>query len=246
MRIYYFDAGNTRLKLWCCEAGALTAEHSVAHHGCPADTLSGLPTEFAAAPDAVCGASVLAPEQLQDFVGACAALWGQVPQLASSGSACGLVRNGYADPGRLGVDRWLALLGAYDGARGLPVCVVDCGTALTIDVMLSDGEHQGGYILPGLTLMADALQLRTGGVRFGRSARHATWPGRDTAAAVGHGALLAAVALIDRLAADYGAVVVLTGGDAADIRPHLRSAVEHEPYLLLRGLQRYFGDAGIS
>lgn len=245
MRIYYFDAGNTRLKLWCCEAGVLTAEHSVVHHGRPADMLSGLPTDFAAPPDAVCGVSVLAHEQLQGFVGACTALWGRDPQLARSGGACGRVRNGYAEPGRLGVDRWLALLGADDQARSVPVCVADCGTALTIDVMLSDGQHQGGYILPGLTLMTDSLRLRTGGVRFDRSVRRATGPGRDTAAAVGHGALLAAVALIDRLAVEYGALVVLTGGDAADIKPHLRAPVEHDPQLLLKGLQRYFGDAGI-
>lgn len=245
MRTYYFDAGNTRLKLWRCESGSLSAEYSAAHHGRPEELLSGLPEAFAEPPDALRGVSVLAPEQLQGLASASLARWGLAPQLAKSEASRGRVRSGYAEPQRLGVDRWLALLGADDGARAGPVCVADCGTALTIDVMLEDGCHQGGYILPGIGMMAESLRSRTGGVRFDRLQCRETGLGRDTAAAVGHGCLLAAVALIDRLAVDYGAQVVLTGGDAGYLRPHLRSRVVHEPHLLLKGLQRYFDDAGI-
>lgn len=245
VRSYYFDAGNTRLKLWHCNNGAVVAEHSVAHHGAPGALLPLLPEPFAEPPDALFGVSVLAPEQLQGFVHACVAHWGLEPQLARSEAARGRVRNGYTEPGRLGVDRWLALLGADNELRAKPICVADCGTALTVDVMLADGSHQGGYILPGIGLMAESLQSRTGGVRFGSLECRETRPGRETAAAVGHGCLLAAVALIDRLAVDYGAQVVLTGGDANHIKPHLRAMVVHEPHLLLKGLQRYFDDAGI-
>ena len=68
----------------------------------------------------------------------------------------------YAKPERLGVDRWLAMLGA---AAIVPAAndrwlVIDAGTAPT-DAMLARQPqqllHQGGYIVPGLALAQSAL-----------------------------------------------------------------------------------------
>ena len=50
----------------------------------------------------------------------------------------------YDEAHTLGADRYLAML----GARGLthePLCVVGCGTAITLDVVERDGQHRGGY-----------------------------------------------------------------------------------------------------
>jgi len=66
------------------------------------------------------------------------------------------MRTEYEDPERLGVDRWLASLAAWLRCSA-NVCVVDVGTALTVDVVTASGHHLGGLIAPGPTLMQHSL-----------------------------------------------------------------------------------------
>ncbi len=66
------------------------------------------------------------------------------------------MRTEYDDPERLGVDRWLASLAAWLRCSS-NVCVVDVGTALTVDVVTASGRHLGGLIAPGPTLMQHSL-----------------------------------------------------------------------------------------
>ncbi len=78
-----------------------------------------------------------------------------VERITTRRVAAGVV-NGYADPSLLGVDRWLAVIGAYQRVQG--ACVVaDIGTAATVDVVAADGRHRGGYIVPGPQLMVASL-----------------------------------------------------------------------------------------
>ena len=48
------------------------------------------------------------------------------------------VRNGYREPGRLGVDRWCALMLRGRRCPG-PALVVMVGTATTVDTLAADG-----------------------------------------------------------------------------------------------------------
>jgi len=50
---------------------------------------------------------------------------------AAAASACGVV-NSYREPARLGADRFMALVGAWEMWQGA-ACIVDCGTAITAD-----------------------------------------------------------------------------------------------------------------
>jgi type III pantothenate kinase len=59
------------------------------------------------------------------------------------------VKNGYEDYERLGLDRWLAMLGGFHLASGSACLVLDFGTAVTADFIAADGEHLGGFICPG-------------------------------------------------------------------------------------------------
>src|SRR5690606_16101045 len=86
--------------------------------------------------------------------------WHLQPEFATVTASCAGVQNGYVVPEKLGVDRWLALLAAYTTAAG-PCCVVDCGTTITVDFVDRTGRHRGGYIVPGLHLMRDALSMRS-------------------------------------------------------------------------------------
>jgi type III pantothenate kinase len=158
-------------------------------------------------------------------------------------SAFGII-NAYTVPERFGPDRWAALIAArrrYDGA----VCVVDAGTAVTIDVLGDNGAHQGGLIIPGLNMMRRALLDRTqdilaatiepvrGGI---------TLLARDTRDGVDGGTLYTLVAVIDRVVTDVGAELgseptcVITGGDAAALLPLLAGEYHYAPELVLEGL----------
>lgn len=133
-------------------------------------------------------------------------------------SCRGLV-NSYAEPGRMGADRWVAMLAAWHMVAG-PFIVVDAGTALTIDVVDGQGRHRGGYILPGRKLMLSALGANTERVRYEGAVVPAVAPGASTAECVEHGVWLAMLAAVREVyAAQCAALgcppkVLLTGGDA--------------------------------
>ena len=77
----------------------------------------------------------------------------------SEREACG-VTNSYRQPRRLGVDRWVAMIGAR--AEFETTClVVDAGTAVTLDAIDGSGRHLGGQIIPGVRLMAASLASET-------------------------------------------------------------------------------------
>lgn len=250
VRTFFFDAGNTRLKLWLCDGGGrLLAEASVSHDGCFERALAALPGDFNEQPEALLGASVLGDAQDEEFAAACEKKWSLRPRFALSQKEQLGISNAYGDDYyRLGVDRWLALLGCDAGtlAPGQKICVVDCGTAVTLDVLSANGMHEGGYIIPGLAMMRQALRQHTAKVRHEPLQNESIMPGKNTAEAVEHGTLMAVVSLVEYLAASPGMAVVLTGGDASRIGRQLRCSYCEEPRLLLKGLQRYFSDAGIS
>ena len=91
---------------------------------------------------------------------ACRETIGRPPEFASSTDTAAGVRNGYSNPAQLGVDRWLAVIGAFHRHRDA-CCVVDAGTALTIDGVDATGQHLGGFIVPGPRLMVESLLTGT-------------------------------------------------------------------------------------
>lgn len=149
------------------------------------------------------------------------------------------VTNAYQVPANLGADRWAALVAAHRKFSP-PVCIVDCGTAITIDVLAAEGQHLGGLILPGLTAMRRSLYRCTDAIPE-VSGGNLSLLARNTNDAVASGTLHAAVALIDRVIAEVQATVeaevtcVVCGGDASLIVPHLARRATYEPDLVLLG-----------
>ena len=84
----------------------------------------------------------------------------------SQRNACG-VTNSYRRPRRLGVDRWVAMIGAFSEFAS-SLCVVDAGTAVTIDTLDKSGQHLGGQIIAGLEMMTNALRDGTSDIPSGR------------------------------------------------------------------------------
>ncbi len=156
------------------------------------------------------------------------------------------VVNAYAEPWRLGVDRWVALIGARARYPGRALCLASVGTALTLDLLDAAGRHRGGAIAPGPELMQRALLERTAGIR--RRARGGARAGRslytrDTRAAIEAGALLACAALIERAVGTatrrlgHRPLLLLAGGGARALQPLLRTRWRRDDELVMRGLQ---------
>ena len=79
--------------------------------------------------------------------------------MISQAEQCG-VRSSYAEPAQLGADRWAALIGARRRYAG-PCAVVNAGTTMTVDALSAEGIFLGGFIVPGLELMREALARNT-------------------------------------------------------------------------------------
>lgn len=163
----------------------------------------------------------------------------------STPEALGVV-NGYEEPGRLGVDRWLGVLAGYQLAGGC--CAVDCGSAITIDFVLPGGRHLGGYILPGLRLMKESLQLGTRNVAIDpdSEAEALLLPGQRTVEAVNHGIYLAAVSAVNRIYAEVcdregiALPLLLTGGDARVVARGIHAPHAIWPDMVYGGLEACF------
>lgn len=144
------------------------------------------------------------------------------------------VRNGYLDYSRLGLDRWLAAVGAYNLAGRRACLVLDLGTAVTSDFVTASGEHLGGYICPGMPLLRRELSTHTRRIRYDDSAAqqalHCFEPGRNTAEAVERGCALMLRGFVltqldvarECLGEEF--CIYLTGGDAALVRAVLPQA----------------------
>lgn len=188
--------------------------------------------------DAIWVSSVAHAEQDEALAGLLRRQWGVEPWFARSEAETHGLRNSYLEPERMGVDRWLAMLAARARCPGR-LCVVDAGSALTIDLVSAEGRHEGGYIIPGPGLMERALLLDTDRVRFSEAADYRLQPGCSTAQAVRHGIALAQVGAVRQALAEAGSglQLVMTGGGGAWLYEQLGRGGELVPDLVLDGLQ---------
>ena len=183
-------------------------------------------------------ASVAGEDTAAELSSACEEALGLTPWFArSSSSACGVI-NSYEEPERMGVDRWLAMLAGRQ--RSLhQLCVVDAGSALTIDFVGSDGAHIGGYILPGIDSMERALLSDTDRVKFSDADRTLLAPGRNTEAAVYNGLLLSQAGAV-KLALEQvsgSCQMIFTGGNGAALLKSLGMRGEFIEDLVFEGLE---------
>ena len=245
MKTILIDAGNTRIK-WGVLSNAVIGETDhVMHTDLDDAGLAALATRLPRQIDGAFVSNVAGPALATRLTGLLAGYHGCELRFAKTAAkACG-VTNGYPEPRQMGVDRWLALIGAWL-EFGDAVLVVDAGTAVTIDALDESGRHLGGQILPGLDLMSRSLGTSTSDIPVVK--QHAAAFTNDvgifavsTADGVRQGAGNAIAGAIERArsvlaAAGHAPVLVLTGGDASRLSAALKPAVAHRPDLVLAGL----------
>lgn len=237
------DAGNTRIKYAFDNQGQLSEikylKKDDLHFLLTQDVLTQLKKVMVAA----VGQSIMVNQLISLFHDV------RIPVqiLSSEHSYRGLV-NSYQEPEQLGVDRWLAMLGARSLYHGQHLLVVDAGTATTIDFVDATGIHHGGWIMPGLQLMRDALLGETERVKSEHQSIDQIMFANNTSLAVNHGVNAGTIGAIEqaiKLASSHTEkhggelVVLLTGGDAQQLSPLLSVRARSINALIFIGMQQY-------
>jgi type III pantothenate kinase len=245
LSVLLVDIGNTRIKWATWRDGRLGRQQAREHAGW---TQREIGRELFGARSGelnrILVASVVGQRLNGAFRAAALRIVAVRPEFVTSARTAGGVTTRYVEPWRLGVDRFMAAIGAHHYARGRPACVVNAGTTLTIDLVDARGVHRGGAILPGFELMVESLFRSTEGIAR-RAQGEAAGRGlfaRSTRAAVDRGASYASAALVDRAVREARRalatlpLVLLTGGAAVRLAPLVRSRHVHVPDLVLRGV----------
>lgn len=146
--------------------------------------------------------------------------------------------NGYQESSGLGVDRWLAMVAAQYRFNA-NYCVIDAGTAITIDVVDGNGNHLGGVIMPGKQLMLSALFSGTD--QISEESGEFVMLADNTSDAVYSGVISCLVGGVDRVLSavtrqNNNIRFVVTGGDAALLSQYLSYDMAIEINLVLEGV----------
>jgi type III pantothenate kinase len=250
LRALLIDMGNTRVKWAYLQNGRMGRQRAAAN----ARWRTGdYVRRVLAAPgqpdprklDRIVVSSVTGRDAARILVAAARKTGGPKPEFVTSRRRAGGITTAYLEPWRLGVDRFLAVIGAHHCVGARAVLVVNVGTAITLDLVTAEGRHRGGAIAPGPDLMIRSLLLQTSGIRRRAVGGNAGLRGlfaRATRTAIGEGARYAVAALIDRGVDEarrllgHKPEVLLTGGGSPAIGRLMRSKCRNVPDLVLRGL----------
>ena len=239
---WLLDLGNSRLKVAPWDPATGVGPVQAWAHGA-ADFAPSVQRWLAGVrPGDRCWLASVASSELTAAVAEALASHGNPATRARTQPECAGVRIAYAEPSRLGVDRFLALLAAHARGPG-PWLIVSAGSALTVDLLDADGQHRGGLIAPSPEHMRAALAARFPALAYagGEACDFAT----DTADAIAGGSVGAAVGLIERSHRQamrlLGATprVLVSGGGAARLMELLEMDSEPAPGLVLEGLAVY-------
>ena len=144
------------------------------------------------------------------------------------------------EPARLGCDRWLAMLGAVQLYPQQPLLIVDAGTAMTLDSINSQGRFMGGLICPGLRMLHHCVEQSLDRISLSPTLDSCQRRfAKQSTAAAENGILTMALTTIEGTLSrlEPNAVLVLCGGDAPLLKPHIKGPARLHPDLVFRGFE---------
>lgn len=244
MTVLLIDAGNTRLK-WACvdQQGELsTIQYSSYETGQIADCLRVILIQQ---PDVkqILFLHVLGQDIEIELLQLAAQRQIKLQFVRTPVQGYG-VRVAYQEAGRLGADRFVAMVAAHQLSLKQPVVVIDAGTALTIDTIDNTGQHLGGLILSGLSLSSEALISRSKAKHMNQAdLSNISLFAKDTLQAIGSGSVYGVAASIDGITQRIQQTLqkpvqcILTGGDATLLQAYLLGGYVLHEDLVMRGLK---------
>ena len=153
------------------------------------------------------------------------------------------IKNQYKTPHTLGLDRLAAAIGACELFPGKDLLVIDAGTAVTFDLIESNGTFKGGNISPGLRSRFRALHEFTKKLPLIEETEEYPVIGQTTEEAIRAGVINGMVfemdGTIDLLRENWPDLQpLLTGGDALFFERRLKNAIFVKFEITLIGLNR--------
>ena len=237
-----FDIGNTLIKWAHYSEGRVGSSTSI-------DTanvsLAELTKTFADVnrPEEIWVSSVGSEQALNAIVEWSIETHGLKPNVIQvSDSSCG-IRNNYLTRDTLGVDRWVAAIGARVVIPAGHVIIVDAGTAVTIDWLSDDNIYEGGVILPGLSLMHASLNSKTAGIKSIYTQADKII-GRTTEECVNSGVSYGLIGGVERVIEEMmlkipePATILLTGGSASILMAMSKLEMSLQENLVLLGVAK--------
>lgn len=245
MTALLMDVGNSRLKWGVLDDGEIRRTGHISMADIQKKGLSVLTTKLPRRVDVVRASNVAGNSFATRMSGVIGMHCNADVHFARSERRGWGITNSYRQPRLLGVDRWVAMVGAW--AETDAAClVVDAGTAVTLDAIDDEGNHLGGQIIPGVETMLGSLSSATSDIPVVKTSKQQSAGdlkvfGRNTAAAVREGAQNAVAGAIDRACETlqtngYDPTIILTGGGASRILGALAFESLHRPNLVLFGL----------
>ncbi|MBA6391147.1 type III pantothenate kinase [Colwellia sp. BRX10-3] len=161
-------------------------------------------------------------------------------QVHSSAKAFG-VTSSYQQPERLGVDRWLAMIGAKQLYPKQNLLIIDAGTATTVDLLDANGQHHGGWIMPGVQTLFNSLLSRTHQIIATPKAIASLSFGMDSSNCLNHGNWAMTIGAIKEAIIQADSLLILdkiliTGGNGKEIANLITDNCQLEPKLVFHGL----------
>lgn len=236
------DCGNSSLKAQLRDDGRVEASFAVSYR---ADWPQRLQAWLCDAGSGHCYlSSVLDPDRQIRLDECLAGAFGEgVTRFRSEPRSAGVI-NGYRRPERLGVDRWLALIGAASLVEG-DCILIDAGSAITLDLLRGDGRHLGGAILPGINTSRERFREIFSYIDFSNHKIGANdEPGCSTEDGIQIDYPRDSIDRLRELVGgwmqnlDRDAKILLAGGDAPRIQAELEQAGRIVPDLVFVGMSR--------
>ena len=164
-------------------------------------------------------------------------------QVHSAAKAFGVISS-YQQPERLGVDRWLAMIGAKQLYSNQNVLIIDAGTATTIDLLDKNGQHYGGWIMPGVQTLFDSILVRTQKIVATPKPTASLSFGMDSSNCLNHGSWAMTVGAIKEAIIQANSIltldnVLITGGNGQELAKLIANNCQLEPKLVFHGLSRF-------
>jgi type III pantothenate kinase len=181
------------------------------------------------------------PPLIPTFEAVCRKFFKLEPMVVGQGLRTG-IRILYDNPKQLGADRIIDAVAATK-LYGVPVIVVDFGTATVFDAVNANGDYLGGAIAPGIGIASEALFSRAAMLYRVQLEFPPTAIGKNTIHAMQSGILYGYVGLVEGLVARFkaevgqDAKVVATGGLAREVAAETKCIDVIDPELTLTGLR---------
>ncbi len=227
------DIGNTRVKVAVVDSGTIVADFM-------APELEELPLDEIVAAYPIkrsilsttrgCGES--SAEYVRQVVGHC---------LLFDTSVATPLKIDYATPQTLGRDRVAAAVGAASKYRGEDLMIVDFGTAITIDILSSDGIFEGGFISPGVSTRFRSLNEYTSSLPLCQPSNRVVGTAKTTEDAIVGGVMNGIKYEIEGYIERYRAekcklLIIFSGGDSIFFEKQIKNAIFADRELIFRGL----------